>query len=64
MTMQFCKCDISKSIIARDRKLNQMIDNDEKLSGEKLKNNHMILFQLLPLDIAILLVRYLKKYLS
>ena len=35
-----------------------------RLSGEKLKNNHMISFQLLSMDIAMLQVRYLKKYLT
>ena len=35
-----------------------------RLSNEKLENNHVILFQLLPFDIAMLWVRYLNKYLS
>ena len=41
-TLQFCKCDISKSIIGRGSKL--LSASMRKFSGENLKKNHMIFF--------------------
>ena len=43
-TLQFCKCDISESIIGRGSIFFQLVEYMRRFSGENLKKNHMIFF--------------------
>ena len=43
-TLQFCKCDISESIIGRGSKLLSACRTMRRFSGENLKKIHMIFF--------------------
>ena len=44
-TLQFCKCDISESIIGRGSKLLSACRVQWEDSGENLKKIHMIFFE-------------------